>query len=67
MCEWSAAAQVKHHHKLTGYKLSRQLGEDVKGETTTTNQKVYKAPLMPTIAAPANRKPLVTPPLLSNR
>merc|ERR1711959_658597 len=50
---------VKHHHKLTGYKLSRQLGEDVKGETTTANQKVYKAPLMPTIAAPANRKPLV--------
>jgi len=50
---------VKHHHKLTGYKLSQQLGEDVKGETTTTNQKVYKKPLMPTIAAPASRKPLV--------
>merc|ERR1711959_64888 len=50
---------VKHHHKLTGYKLSQQLGEDVKTECTTTNQHVFKKPQMPTIAAPANRKPLV--------
>eukprot|EP00657_Telonema_sp_P-1_P011807 TRINITY_DN737_c0_g1_i3.p1 TRINITY_DN737_c0_g1~~TRINITY_DN737_c0_g1_i3.p1 ORF type:complete len:223 (+),score=38.19 TRINITY_DN737_c0_g1_i3:179-847(+) len=49
---------VKHQHKLTGYKLAQQLGEDVKGECTTTNQAVYKKPQMPTIAAPANRKPL---------
>merc|ERR1711865_1139845 len=50
---------VKHQHKLTGYKLSHELGEDVRAETTTTNQLVYQKPRMPTIAAPANRKPLV--------
>jgi len=50
---------IKHQHKLTGYKLSHELGEDVRAETTTTNQLVYTKPLMPTIAAPANRKPLV--------
>eukprot|EP00658_Telonema_sp_P-2_P037959 TRINITY_DN2728_c0_g1_i1.p1 TRINITY_DN2728_c0_g1~~TRINITY_DN2728_c0_g1_i1.p1 ORF type:complete len:204 (+),score=24.11 TRINITY_DN2728_c0_g1_i1:192-803(+) len=48
---------VKHHHKLTGYKLSEQLGENVKGETTTTNMASYKKPQMPTIAS--RRKPLV--------
>jgi len=50
---------IKHQHKLTGYKLSHELGEDVRAECTTTNQLVYKKPLAPTIAAPASRKPLV--------
>merc|ERR1712166_378706 len=50
---------VKYHHKLTGYKLSQQLGEDIKGECTTSNQAVYKKPQMPAIAAPASQKPLV--------
>eukprot|EP00656_Telonema_subtile_P014855 TRINITY_DN1768_c0_g1_i1.p1 TRINITY_DN1768_c0_g1~~TRINITY_DN1768_c0_g1_i1.p1 ORF type:complete len:208 (+),score=27.07 TRINITY_DN1768_c0_g1_i1:207-830(+) len=42
---------VKYQHKLTGYKLSQQLGEDVKAECTTSNQATYKKPQMPTLAA----------------